>query len=171
MPKGILKVMFLGLKRRHSAISALIFEVLVRCQGIIVSRSHPDGQTKIKETGPKHARKHCRQRVCTYAGQGPWGGYARDQKEEKGDKERSQLESLKGKVEILENFTGSHTLEGQRPGELLQTRVIIKTHMLRNQACAFESCCFGIESCPKRWQQFLEFPKAGRKRLPVVDIL
>ena len=67
---------------------------------------------------PKHARKHhSRERGGTYAGRGPWGGHARDQKEEKGEKERSQLESLKGKVEILESLKGSNTPEGQRPGE------------------------------------------------------
>ena len=90
----------------------LIFDVLVRCQKIITFRSHPDGQTKQK-VGPKHAKKHhSRERVGTYAGRGPWGGRARDQKEEKGEKERSQLESLKGKVEILEGFKGSSTPKG-----------------------------------------------------------
>ena len=62
---------------------------------------------KNKGNGPKHARKHhCCQRGSTYAGQGPWGGHARDQKEEKGKKKRSQLESLKGKVEVLESLKG-----------------------------------------------------------------
>ena len=71
-----------------------------------------------KQNAAKHARKHhCRQRVCTYAGRGPWGGHARDRKEEKGEKDRRQLESLKGKVEILESFKVSSTPEGQRPGE------------------------------------------------------
>ena len=73
---------------------------------------------KNKTIGPKHARKHhCRERRSTYAGRGPWGGHTRDQKEEKGEKERSQLERLKVKVEILESVKGSNTPEGQGPSE------------------------------------------------------
>ena len=75
---------------------------------------------KSKKNGPNHTRKHnsC-ERVGAYAGRGSWGGHARDQKEEKGKKERSQLESLKGTVEILESFKGSNMPEGQRPGEFI----------------------------------------------------
>ena len=74
---------------------------------------------KNKNEGPKHAKKHYSlERGGTYAGRGPWGGHACDQKEEKGGKERSQLESSQGKVEILESLMGSNTPEGQRPGEL-----------------------------------------------------
>ena len=67
----------------------------------------PRWSKQTKNIGPNNAKKHhSRERVGTYAGRGPWGGQARDQKEEKGEKERSQLKSLKGKVEILESFKG-----------------------------------------------------------------
>ena len=98
----------------------LIFDVLVRCQKIMLFRSHPDRPTN-RKIGPKHARiHHSRERPGTYAGRGPWGGHARDQKTEKCEKERCQLESLKGKVDKLESCKGSNTPEGQRPGEFIR---------------------------------------------------
>ena len=76
--------------------------------------------TETEKINSKHARKHrSRERPGTYAGRGgPWGGHARDQKAEKGDQDRSQLDSLNGKVGKLESLKGSNRPEGQRPGEL-----------------------------------------------------
>ena len=75
------------------SIYPLSFDVLARCLKIMVFQSQLDSQ---KKHGPKHAREHhCRQRGGTYACRGPWGGHVRDQKEKKGEKERSQLESLR----------------------------------------------------------------------------
>ena len=85
----------------------------------MIFRSHPDVQQKTKQTVQNTPGNiiAVNKGVLMLDGECPWSGHARDQKEEKGEKERSQLESLKGKVEILEIFKGSSTPEGQRPGE------------------------------------------------------
>ena len=107
---------------------------------------------KKKKNCPKHARKHhCRQRGSTCAGRCPWGGHARNQKEETGEKKRSHLESLKGKVEILESLEGSNTPEGQRPGELhvgvrrLQHRRAVLTRTRLDNALALARHCRDLE--------------------------
>ena len=127
---------------------------------MIVFGSHPDGQTKTKQNGPEHARKHhCCQRGSTYAGRCPWGGHARDQKEEKGEKKRSQLESLKGKVEILGGFTGSNTPDGQRPSEFISLVLLV--------ALATISCCIrGTKSWQCNRKTAARFPTTTSRRSP-----
>ena len=102
MPKGIWQIMFsvlIGDTGLPCSTFPLIFDVLVRCQKIIVFRSHPDKQTKNKKNFPKHARKHnCRQRLSSDAGWGPWGGHARDRERREGKKPIGEFKREGGNI-------------------------------------------------------------------------